>query len=530
METAEQPVDNMLEPDEAESFYNVNEIDIEGEKIDIFTLPMARDEHGNVIINPLIDRKQFDEYGNSLLPLVTEPEIGARTFRTTEMGNGERLAFYGINSIRRCTSKGHEGWLAWDGQRWKPSDEARIAQEAKKVVRNIYEEALQTEDTELRKELGKHAIKSESEHHIRAMIELAGSEPLVMIEQKSLDKDPWLLNCANGTLDLRTRMLMPHAREDHITKVIDVPCDLDAKCDRWRQFLDEIMGGRKDLVEFLQKAIGYSLTGSTREQCFFLLHGTGANGKSTFLDVLLTLFGEYGQQAAFQTFLSTNNNRGGVARGDIVRMAGIRFVSAVESGPFSNLDEVVVKHITGGDTVTARALYKSEVEFKPEFKIWLAANHLPGIRGTDNAIWRRVRCIPFDVAFPPDKQDKNLAAKLKQELPGILQWAINGCLDWQEAGELRLPDAVKEATESYRSEMDVLRDFLDERCVFGREHKIGKSELYRAYTKWCVGNSDDPVSAKTFTLRLHERGMTEKKIKGKRFWNGVNVQDMPKSD
>jgi putative DNA primase/helicase len=353
------------------------------------------------------------------------------------------------------------------------------------------------------------------------MISLAESEPGVSVAPDQLDANPWLLNCANGTLDLRTGELRPHRREDLLTKQVPVKYSPDARCQRWLDFLLEIMGGNLRLVAFLQRAVGYSLTGDVGEQVFFLLHGGGANGKSTFLESIKTMMGDYGAQADFGMFLSRRHES---IPNDVARLAGARFVSALEAEAGKHLSESLVKSLTGGDTVAARFLYSEFFEYRPQFKLFLAANHKPVIKGTDLAIWRRIRLIPFAVTIPCEKQDKNLSAKLRSELPGILTWAVHGCMAWREHG-LDVPGEVTAATESYRSEMDILGSFLAESCVQRPTSTATAKQLYFAYVQWCEGNGEHPLGQRNFGMRLSERGFDRRRGTGNvHIWHGIGLK------
>ncbi len=364
----------------------------------------------------------------------------------------------------------------------------------------------------------KWAKKSEGDPRMSAILSIARSEPGIPVLPDALDRDPMLLNCKNGTLDLRTGELRPHRREDLITKCVSVEYDPTAECRVWLAFLDKIMGGKSDMVAFLQRAVGYSLTGSIREQCLFLLHGTGSNGKSTYLEVLRELLADYCEQTDFATFLEKKNDQ---IRNDVARLRGARFVSAVEVAEARRLDEALIKSVTGGDTVTARFLYGEFFEFVPAFKLWLAANHKPVIRGTDHAIWRRVRLVPFTVTIPDEEQDKDLPAKLKAELPGILRWAVEGCLAWQRDG-LRPPEEVIKATASYREENDIVGQFVTENCIVSSGSKATAKALYAAYVAWADANGERPMTQNAFGRRLAERGF-ERKKSGGIWWHGIEL-------
>ena len=382
---------------------------------------------------------------------------GERPEHLTDLGNARRLVHQYGQELRYCNQR---GWFIWDDRRWEPDDTGAVERFAKAAVRGIYNEAGACDDKDLRERIASHAYKSESDSRIKSMITLAKTEPEVVVRLDELDRDPWLLNLNNGTLDLSTGELKPHSRKNLITKLIPIDYYPDAVCPTWLGFLERITDGNTELIRFLQKAIGYSLTAITREQCFFILYGNGANGKSTFLNMLSALLGDYGRQTRTETLLV---KRGDQIPNDIARLAGSRFVCAVETENGRRLAEGLIKQMTGCDRMTARFLHREFFEFEPTFKLWLAVNHKPKVRGSDHAVWRRIRLIPFTVTIPEAERDSDLSAKLRVELPGILAWSVKGCELWQSNG-LKPPKTVAAATEDYRKEADVIAAFLDEAC------------------------------------------------------------------
>jgi putative DNA primase/helicase len=434
----------------------------------------------------------------------------------TDLGNAERLA---ARHSERVQFAPVWGWLAWDGTRWARDNGAAI-RHAKETVRAMYAEAAQLADETERTRLANHAIRSESAARLEALLKLAESESQIETRPADYDGDPLLLNCANGTLDLRTGRLYSHNPADKLTRITGTLYDPAATCPTWESFLARVLGDNRELIAFIQRAMGYSLTGDTAEQVLFFCYGTGANGKSTFLETARAVLGEYSQQSEFSTLLARQNES---VRNDIARMAGVRFVAAIEAGEGRRLNEPLIKTLTGGDTVTARFLFKDYFEFRPQFKLWLAANHKPIIRGTDNAIWRRIRLIPFTVTIPENERDPKLAAKLRAELPGILAWAVCGCLDWQRDG-LGTPNEVRNATDSYRAEMDTLAAFIDECCFVGPTATVKKGELYAAYKMWAEGSGEYVETSRAFGVRLAERGFDEHKgTGGIRYWRGIGM-------
>lgn len=350
------------------------------------------------------------------------------------------------------------------------------------------------------------------------MLELLKAE--VPIVPEKLDRDPWLLNVQNGILNLRTGEMDRHNAHLYITKLAPVKYDPDATCPMWLSFLDRVMVGNKDLVVFLQQAVGYALTGDVGEQTLFIPYGTGANGKSTFTETIAALLGDYALQTPAETLLMKRNDS---IPNDIARLKGARFVYAVESEQNRRMAEAFVKQITGGDTVTARFLHAEFFEFRPECKLFLATNHKPTIRGQDHAIWRRIKLIPFNVRIPEEEQDRRLKQKLKTELSGILNWALEGCFDWIRNG-LFFPEQVQIATQEYRDRMDVLADFLYERCDVDVPDGILSSDLYRAYKTWCDDSGERSVSQTKFSLMLEERDFHKEHTRDGWKWSGLRLK------
>jgi putative DNA primase/helicase len=444
----------------------------------------------------------------------------------TDLGNARRLVRRHGQDLRYCHP--WEKWMIWDGLRWVKDASGEIGRRTKDTVAAMYAEASELSDDRERQELAKHAMRSESDSRLRAMVHQAKDEPGIPVMPEDFDPDPWLLNVENGILDLRTGGLLPHTREAMMSKALPVSYDPQAACPLWLTFLDRIMKGNERLISYLQRITGYALTGDTSEQCLFMFYGTGANGKSTFLQTLKEMFGDYGCQADFTTFLHSDQDK---VRNDIAELMGRRFVAAIEADAGRRLAEVLVKQITGGDTVKARFLFREFFEFKPAFKVFLAANSKPTIRGQDYAIWRRIRLVPFEVTIPEAEKDKNLGAKLLKELPGILAWAVEGCKDWQ-AGGLADPSEVLNATQSYREEMDILAAFVAECCALSKTAETTTKALYGKYLEWCGENTEKPLSKNAFSTRLKEKGFENSRIgHGQaRGWLGIGLVDAVHQD
>jgi putative DNA primase/helicase len=443
---------------------------------------------------------------------------GEPSFNLTDMGNAERLIARHGEDLRYCYPWAK--WLIWDGRRWVRDDSGKLHNLAKETVRSIYQEAASAADEEARKALAKHATRSEAEVRVRAMIELAKSEVAILPDK--LDAVPDLLNCENGTIDLRTGELQEHRRENLITKIAPVQYQPGAEASAWESFLERVLPS-KELRGFVQRAAGYSATGDTSEQCMFINHGAGANGKSTFQEAVSAALGDYAMRAPTEMLLA---RRAGGVPNDVARLKGARFVSASETEEGRRLAESLIKDLTGQDTITARFMRAEFFDFRPTHKLWLSTNHKPEIRGTDTAIWRRIRLVPWSVTIPPAEQDKRLPVTLRRELPGVLAWIVRGCLEWRRGG-LRAPDEVRRATVAYRAEMDVLAAFVSECCEEGVNFWDYSKELYETYKRWCEDNGERTENKRRFGERLRERGFERDRggARGAHIWRGVRLKE-----
>ena len=313
----------------------------------------------------------------------------------------------------------------------------------------------------------------------------------------------------------------PHRREDMITKLVPVEYNPQSTCPLWLEFLDRVMAGNWPLIDFLARAVGYTLTGLTTEQVLFFCYGLGANGKTTFIRTIQGMLGDYAVQATPDLLLA---RRDGTAGHELARLRGARMVVTSELDDGRRMAESLVKQLTGGDIVVGRHLYSEAFEFKPTFKLWMVANHRPVIRGTDEAIWRRILLIPFEVTIPPAEQDKALPEKLKRESPGIMNWALQGCLEWQRDG-LNPPPEVFAAVKDYREDMDVLGAFLadcaDTTSAFG---EVSAKQLRTAYENWCTENGERPLSQKALAPHLAERGFERFRRNDGWWWRGLKLQ------
>jgi putative DNA primase/helicase len=449
-------------------------------------------------------------------------QLGKRAgpFRLTEMGNAERfVAQHGTNArfVHDWNS-----WVIWNGKYFARDGNGESVRLTKTTVRSIYSEAADCEEQKQRSAIVDWAKRSEKAAQITAMLKLAQSEPGVPVSPNDLDQGTELLNVQNGTIELLTGRLRPHDRKDLFTKIAPVVYDQAAECPRWTEFLEQVFEPHRDLIPFIQRAIGYSLTGSTREECLFLLHGPlGRNGKGTFIKTIASMLGDYSLTADFSTFVAARDDHG--PRDDVANMHGRRFVSAQESREGAPLAESLIKWLTGGDIVRARRLFENSWEFMPTFKLWLATNHKPTIRGTDSAIWSRIKLIPFDVSFE-GREDRGLKDDLQAELTGILRWAVQGCLDWRRNG-LLAPESVTDSTAEYRAESDGFGRFLEEMCVIGDIFQGKGHELYLVYRRWAEqGGEQHLMTETTFGKRLKEKGFTKRHMNNGSLYDGIGLR------
>src|SRR5918993_3682790 len=450
-----------------------------------------------------------------------------RRYMRTDLGNAERFVDAHRDRVLWCPSR--KSFLCWDGKRYAWDERGEVVKLAHLTARSIFHEAADTEDEDEQKKIAGFAAVSQNTTRIRAM--LTEAKPYLAVGMDELDRNAWLVNCQNGTLDLRTGKLKPHDPADRITKIVPVDYDSEAPCPRFKQFLKEALVD-ETVIKFVKRYSGYTLTGITRERLLAILYGFGKNGKTTLVELLRDVMGDYATNTDTETLLMKRYQ--GVGN-DVAALKGARFVSAAEVEQGRRLAESKVKQLTGRDTVTARFLFGEPFNFTPEFKLWLSTNNKPVIQGTDDAIWDRIRLIPFTQRFDGARQDRKLPDKLRAELPGVLAWMVEGCLEWQEHG-LGEPEGVRAATDQYRAEMDTLAAFLDEECVVREGMVAPATPLYKQYQMWCDDAGEKPETQKLFGMRLRERGFTSDKIKrgphkDRKGWFGIGLRaDHPDPD
>lgn len=444
-----------------------------------------------------------------------EAVIGSPEF-LTDMGNSARFASQHRERLRFCP--GTKTWLVWDGKRWAVDELLHFERMAKETVRAMYSQAEATEDDETRKLLLKFAHASSSRSRISAMCDLARCEVAVATEQ--LNSDPWLLTVNNGTIDLRTGEIRAHRQEDYITKLAPVDYDVNAQCPRWLEVLNTLFAGKQPLIDYMQKLLGSALTGISRDDMLPIFYGQGANGKTTLINTVMKLMGDYASPAPPQLLVGSRSSRPPF---DIADLRGKRLMVASETESTDRLSEGLVKQLTGRDCLKARNLYGAFFQFDPTHKIILMTNHKPDVQGLDEGIWRRLALIPFEVTIPRDQRDPKLEEKLKAEWPGILVWLVQGCLAWQRDG-IKMPPEVEAATQSYRHSSNTFLRFVEEMCYRETQTWTPTSRIREAYRSYCSQIGEiRPLSDSAMASALKGMGYVHHPRSYGRGWLGIGI-------
>lgn len=451
-----------------------------------------------------------------------KPKIKQQSYSYDDMGNAQRfLAAFGDNVLYSYTNK---VWYYYANKYWAVDELGKVHGMADYIANNIHKEPIRVSDPN-NEELVEEATKA-LQKHIKTLRSVKGRKNMledvqhhVSVAPSEFDANGMLFNTQNGYIDLANGHLMDHQKEKKFTRISYGEYREDAECPRWLAFLDEIFEGNQELIDYLQRAVGYSMSSETSEQVMFILLGNGQNGKSVLLNVLNDVFGTYAMNIQPQTIAVKQNS--GVNQ-DIARLQGARFVTTTEPNRGMKLDEGVVKQITGGDTVTARFLYGKEFEYKPEFKLWMATNYKPIISGTDEGIWRRMAIIPFTYHIPKHKVDKRLTYKLKEEISGVLKWCVEGYQKWRIRG-LDEPEIVKSQRHEYRSEMDVVQRFVEETCTVDAIAETQASVLWNAFNRWIKDNNEyDKFTSKRFYMELQKQ-FKKRKSNGVMMYEGIKL-------
>ena len=501
------------------------------------------DTYGNITIGKacascteVYEPSKYDDDTSLAISFFKNGKVGVaskstKNYDATDTGNAHRMYDKFGNILKYSYNR--KKWYFWTGKKWTIDESGEIKKLADEICEDLKREAFQLDDEEMQKGALKWAKRTAGSSAKESMIKECQHLNDIPASPDDFDSYADFLNVQNGVVNLKNGELMPHDSRLMMSKICN--CEYDAKKKKpkmWLKFLDDITNGDKDLQKYIQKSVGYSISGSNREQCAYFLYGMGNNGKSTFLDTIADMLGDYASNAQPDTLMlqSKVGSLGGGANSDIARLKSARFVTCEEPTEGVRLNEGLLKQLTGGSKVTCRFLYGDEFEYTPEFKIWVATNHKPVVRGTDVGIWRRIKLIPFEVNIPKEKVDKNLKYKLRQEFPQILAWAVEGCIMWQNEDGLNEPQCVLEATKDYKQEMDLIAGFV-EQCImidYSSDEKVMGADLFSVYRAWAKQNNEWEMTAKKFGMeivkKLPEKGRDGKGV----FYKKIALTDYAK--
>jgi len=440
-------------------------------------------------------------------------ELQPKKFPLTELGNSERfINDYGYKIKHNFTTG---KWHLWNGKLWEEDNLGYVVEMGKNTVRQIYSEIEYAGHENEKKEIFKHALKSECSAQINSMIKLASTRKGIAVKHTDFDNNLFLINLENGTYNLKSNLFSPHDPALMLSKIMTVKYDEEATCYMFEDALLTYFNNDKDMISFIQRALGLTLCGAHLEEILFFCYGTGKNGKSVFFQIMKMIFGDYFQKAPTEMLMLKNQE--GIPN-DIARLPGARMVVAEELPEGRSLNENKVKNLTGGDVISARFLHKEFFDFEPTHTLWIFGNHKPNIKGTDEGIWRRIKLIPFLVTIPEEERRPHheLMADFELEKSGILNWILDGWKDYQIKG-LNPPEVVKKATSDYRDEQDVLIDFIAEYCELSSINTIIASELLQKYHEWCKKMGESPLTKNKFYSRIGQ-------IDGVKSYNGNRNQ------
>jgi putative DNA primase/helicase len=445
----------------------------------------------------------------------SDAAIESDGFADTDIANARRLARLHGEVIRYTAAA---DWIVWDGRRWRIDEKGiAIQAHAKDTALSIFDEIKRARD---RDTIIRHAKYSQSRRAIESMIALARSEPGIPNVLTDFDADPLLLNVSNGTLDLRTGALRQHSLDDRITKIANVSYDQHAPYQLWDAFLRRVLDGNDDLYTYIRRLVGYMLTGLTTEQVLHFLYGLGANGKSVFCEIISEMLGEYVIICSPELIMLRRNS---TIPNDIARLRGARVALMNETTQGSRFDEAKLKDLTGSDSLTGRFLHREFFDFKPTHKLVIRGNHKPAINGTDEGIWRRLRLVPFTVQIPPAEQDRTLLDKLRGELPGILRWAVEGCLEWQRDG-LNPPAIIAEAVQQYRQDSDTLGQCIAEHCEVKKLAQVKSGSFFQRYQQFADQSGERWIAHKDLPHEMARRGFEWKRTNSGGMYFGVELR------
>lgn len=458
------------------------------------------------MIEALADQAEVWQPQPPIMQIETTVHNKKYQVKFTEFGLAEYLVELHGKDIRYCEKI---GWLVWDDKRWLPDQTQEVERRAFQSIRSLHQVAAELPKEE-RQKLQKFADKSETYAKIKAVISVAKSLKGIAITVDRLDTHPWLLNCENGTVDLKTGKLLPHNRDHLITKMTGAAYHPDATSDVFDRFMADILPD-PGMCAFALRAIGAAAVGLVRDHVLHFWYGNGCNGKSTLENIIIATLGDYAMTAPPRLLIVKKYQE---HQTEFANLRGVRFVGSMETGENARLDEELVKRLTGGDLIKGRMMRQDHIEFPPSHTLFLGTNHRPKIRGTDYAMWRRIRLWPFMVQIKIP--DLKLGEKLRAERDGILTQIVEGCLEWQKIG-LAEPKEVLAATEEYKNESDVIQRFIDDRCIMANNAVVPAADLHEAYENWARHSGEPAFNQTAFGIALKEKGY-EKKRQGKNRW------------
>lgn len=453
---------------------------------------------------------------NSLLSSVNK--MVTSEFELNDTGNAHRFVEKFGDIIRYNVD--NKSWMIWNGKHWQTDIYNNIKNFAELVIEDMKQQALIMEDTQEKKAILSNIKRTLSSAGKVAMLKEAEHLDGIPCTNNDFDANPFLFNCASGVINLKTGIINSHDKNLMLSKYSPYEIS-NEKPTRWLQFLKEVFNDDEELINYVHKILGYSMTGSTKEQCMFMFLGDGANGKSVLLEVINEVMGSYGATSNSEILLEKRNQQGNL--GEIARLAGIRNVVTNETKIGDKLNESSIKSLTSGiEKIVARFLYGNEFEFVPIFKIFMATNHRPVIRGTDNGIWRRIKIIPFNVTFTKDKQDKELIYKLKREIPQILNWLVEGCILWQKEG-INNPKAIDDSIKEYRSEMDLIQRWIDECCEIDDSFNEKSLDLFNDLCNYISINREFQMSNTLFGRNMGKK-FEKRRYGGATYYLGIRLK------
>lgn len=450
-------------------------------------------------------------------------------YHLTDLGNAQRFAS-DFGKVIRYSYK-RDRWIVWRGKCWVWDTGEQVMQFAHKTALSIYSEASSERlEKDERKEIVAWAKSSEANIRLLAMINQAKS--LLSIELECIDSNPWLLNMKNGTLNLQTGELFKHNPDDFITRLIDIAYSPEAESREWQLFLERIFEDA-DTISYIQRALGYSITGSQQEQAFFFGYGTGANGKTTLLSAIRKVLGDYAIEIEPSAFMLDKNRNNSGPNEAIASLAGKRLAISTELSDGQRFNSSLLKRMCGGEQLFHERKYEHGFSFMPTHKLWISGNSKPAVSDTSDGFWRRMKLIGFMAKITEDERIPGYDDVLVRDCgESILAWLVQGCYSWQEHSLKEEPDSVRQATIEYREAEDVLHDFVNQECILDAVESISVADLFRAYQSWCGRNDDKyPLGKRSFNVSIEHRGIVKYSgTANKQMWRGIRLKPSEEKD